>query len=85
MLHTSHEPSGNDKKRVVEAIEEHPDGKVEDMWACLFILQSITRRRCDDNRQSAHNQGEKRQKDAGTAVDLSVNYVCTKTTYVCSL
>ena len=41
MLHTLHEPSGNDKKLVVKAIEEHPDGKVEDMWACFFNLWSI--------------------------------------------
>ena len=41
MLHTLHEPSGNDKELVVKAIEEHPDGKVEDMWACFFNLWSI--------------------------------------------
>ena len=28
----------------------------------------------DNNYQPAHNQGEKRQKSTGTAVDLSVNY-----------
>ena len=30
--------------------------------------------RGDNNYKPAHNQGEKRQKDTGTAVDLSVNY-----------
>ena len=30
--------------------------------------------RTDNNYKLAHNQGEKRQKDTGTAVDLSVNY-----------
>ena len=30
--------------------------------------------RGDNNYKQAHNQGEKRQKDTGTAVDLSVNY-----------
>ena len=62
MLHTLHEPSGNDEKLVVKAIEEHPDGKVEDIWACFFILRSITRHWCDNNHQSAHNQGEKKAK-----------------------
>ena len=28
----------------------------------------------DQIEKQAHNQGEKRQKDTGTAVDLSVNY-----------
>ena len=75
MLHTLHEPSGNDKELVVKAIEEHPDGKVEDMWACFFNnLRSIMRCRGDNSYQPAHNQGEKRQKDTGTVVDLSVNY-----------
>ncbi len=30
--------------------------------------------RGDNNYKQAHNQGEKRQKSTGTAVDLSVNY-----------
>ena len=30
--------------------------------------------RGDNNYKQAHNQGEKRQKDMGTAVDLSVSY-----------
>ena len=36
----------------------------------------VRRGRGDNNYfyKSAHNQGEKRQKDTGTAVDLSVNY-----------
>ena len=44
-------------------------------WACFFNnLRSIMHCRGDNNYQPAHNQGEKRQKDTGTAVDLSVNY-----------
>ena len=44
-------------------------------WACFFNnLRSIMRCRGDNNYKLAHNQGEKRQKDTGTAVDLSVNY-----------
>ena len=65
MLHILHEPSGNDEKLVVKAIEEHPDGKAEDTWACFFILRSITWHRCDNNHQSAHNQGEKKAKRYG--------------------
>ena len=44
-------------------------------WACFFNnLRSIMQCRGDNNYKQAHNQGEKRQKDTGTAVDLSVNY-----------
>ena len=34
----------------------------------------VRRGRGDNNYNSAHNHGEKRQKDMGIAVDLSVNY-----------
>ena len=38
------------------------------------FLRSIMHCRGDNNYKQAHNQGEKKQKDTGTAVDLSVNY-----------
>ena len=45
-------------------------------WACFFNNLRFILMGCrgDNNHQPAHNQGEKRQKDTGTAVDLSVNY-----------
>ena len=69
----------NNKQRMMELVYRAWDKiswKVMDKsWACFFNnLRSIMQCRGDNNYQPAHNQGEKRQKDTGTAVDLSVNY-----------
>ena len=69
----------NNKQRMMELVYRAWDNiswKVMDKsWACFFNnLRSIMHCRGDNNYKLAHNQGEKRQKDAGTAVDLSVNY-----------
>ena len=69
----------NDKQRMMELVYRAWDNiswKVMDKsWASFFNnLRSIMRCRGDNNYKQAHNQGEKRQKDAGAAVDLSVNY-----------
>ena len=48
---------------------------MDNSWACFVNnLRSIMRCRGDNSYQPAHNQGEKRQKETGTAVDLSVSY-----------
>ncbi len=71
----------NNKQRMMELVYRAWDNiswKVMDKsWACFFNnLRSTIIMRCrgDNNYKLAHNQGEKRQKDTGTAVDLSVNY-----------
>ena len=44
--------------------------------SCILPVVTLTSRQLqkDNNYKKAHNEGEKRQKDTGTAVDLSVNY-----------
>ena len=69
----------NNKQRMMELVYRAWDNiswKVMDKsWACFFNnLRSIMHCRGDNNYKLAHSQGEKRQKDTGTAVDLSVNY-----------
>ena len=43
--------------------------------SCILPVAILTsRQRSDNNYESAHNQGGRRQKETDTAVDLSVNY-----------
>ena len=69
----------NTKQRMMELVYKAWDKisweVMDKSWACFFNnLRSIMQCRGDNNYKPAHNQGEKRQKDTGTAVDLSVNY-----------
>ena len=69
----------NTKQRMMELVYKAWDKisweVMDKSWACFFNnLRSIMQCRGDNNYKQAHNQGEKRQKDTGTAVDLSVNY-----------
>ena len=73
----------NNKQRMMELVYEAWDNisweVMDKSWACFFNnLRSVMRCRGDNNYElrtdeQAHNQGEKRQKDPGTAVDLCVN------------
>ena len=69
----------NNKQRMMELVRRAWDNiswKVMDKsWACFFNnLRSIMECRGDNKYQPVHNQGEKRQKETGTAVDLSMSY-----------
>ena len=65
-----------DKQRMMELLYKAWDNiswKVMDKsWVCF--LRSIMRCRGDNIYEHARNQGEKRQKDTGAAVDFSSNY-----------
>ena len=63
----------NTKQRMMELVYKAWDKisweVMDKSWACFFNnLRSIMQCRGDNNYKQAHNQGEKRQKDTGTAV-----------------
>ena len=58
---------------VTKAFDEYPADKLEDKWACYYSsLRSIIHELGGIDYKQAHNGGQRRKRETGTSVDLSI-------------